>query len=603
MSRSKSPRVDNRKKSIGGLGELMLAAGLKTTKIQIGVPIINAIKRGPKTGLPKKTGPFQESDRLPPLTGGKIIATKRNSASPRSAVLKRTVQEVEVQSKTASKPKKKEITPLSELDQKTKYLKSIYDEETIGKRGHAEHIANRPQSKIGATRPPHLMLSETKLSLERMGLDNVVTCNHELHRDLTQDDRREIQTRLAHPGACIPKAREAGRPVDLVIGIDVGSTSSKIVMRFPYEALGAYAVPAPKGMRADGHPYYWTTGLWKTTEGVFRLLPSAGAKAIDRLKIDFLSANLDEARLDHPATYAMTAWLTLLLRQAMGWLRLTLTRGTQDLSLRVSVNCGFPMQSVENPASERAFHTCVTAARRLAMSNSELSSSTICAAQRVSDEDDASVSIVPELIGAVTGFCNSPARKSTDYLLVDVGGLTVDCVYFRLNEPDPIERSISVFGTSLESYGVDVMKSWVKLGNPAEAVSALIGHLMCQPVVSSKGKRSVIPGRKLERTQVFLIGGGRHSKEHRDGLPWALNSLANSTFAAKFEAADLTIDREEIDVSLAPLGRDCGRLLVANGLSFPEHDMPNWKHSGEVPNIPTVPPRNFEERFVGPEQT
>ncbi|WP_139079094.1 hypothetical protein [Rubellimicrobium rubrum] len=94
-----------------------------------------------------------------------------------------------------------------------------------------------------------------------------------------------------------------------MIGLDVGSTSTKIVVRTPFLPMSqGQAVPVPSWLRAEGHPYYWTTVLWEGEDGRYELLPpTQGARTVDRLKVAFLGAGSSIEDHADPTTRDLTA--------------------------------------------------------------------------------------------------------------------------------------------------------------------------------------------------------------------------------------------------------------------------------------------------------
>ena len=58
----------------------------------------------------------------------------------------------------------------------------------------------------------------------------------------------------------------SGRLVELKLGVDIGSTSSKAVIRFPYETFGPFAVPALDGLQADNNPYILAKNMGTSVE-------------------------------------------------------------------------------------------------------------------------------------------------------------------------------------------------------------------------------------------------------------------------------------------------------------------------------------------------
>ena len=162
----------------------------------------------------------------------------------------------------------------------------------------------------------------------------------------------------------------------LCIGFDLGSTSTKIVLRFPYnESLGAFAVPAPLFLQAEENPYFWKSQVLCSEIGEFSLMFRGKAVYKSSLKLDFVRAT--KAR--EPNTLSVneeeiyiTAYIALMIRQSIGWLISELPKTLRGKSLDISANFGLPAESVEDVMGA-SFLSCCNAAMALAKSDSIVS--------------------------------------------------------------------------------------------------------------------------------------------------------------------------------------------------------------------------------------
>ena len=56
---------------------------------------------------------------------------------------------------------------------------------------------------------------------------------------------------------------ESGEEIFATIGLDFGTSTTKVIVRFPYEpGIPTIAIPAPPHCRSMAHPYLWQTVLW-----------------------------------------------------------------------------------------------------------------------------------------------------------------------------------------------------------------------------------------------------------------------------------------------------------------------------------------------------
>ncbi|HJZ29651.1 MAG TPA: hypothetical protein VKF35_01030, partial [Hyphomicrobiaceae bacterium] len=66
----------------------------------------------------------------------------------------------------------------------------------------------------------------------------------------------------------------AGEELFVNIGLDFGTSATKVIVRFPYEAgTPTIAIPAPVHYQSMGHPYLWQTVLWLSGSGEFKPWP------------------------------------------------------------------------------------------------------------------------------------------------------------------------------------------------------------------------------------------------------------------------------------------------------------------------------------------
>ncbi|TNC43555.1 hypothetical protein FHG66_20955 [Rubellimicrobium rubrum] len=209
---------------------------------------------------------------------------------------------------------------------------------------------------------------------------------------------------------------------------------------------------------------------------------------------------------------------------------------------------------------------------------------------------------MPELAGAVTGFANSSEGHDGRFILVDVGGLTVDCAFFRIGKVRTYEKRIGIYASATCQHGVDVTEAWLDQDNSEAAIPPLIGSLICDTLKEGSRKLRQDPLRRIaERTPVFFVGGGGKSELYRAALPWAIKSLKNSVFETELVARDLSPDRRDLDTPLCK-GIDHDRLLVACGLSHDIGDILEWVTPDQIQDGARVGRIDVDARMVGKEQ-
>jgi hypothetical protein len=428
-------------------------------------------------------------------------------------------------------------------------------------------------------------------------------------------DVAEIEARLKADGGGLLSSPSGGlppaNPTDLVLGIDIGSTSSKAVVRLPYYGSGAaQPVPVPGWLRADEHPYYWRTVLWQDDGGKYHLLPVDGSLLYDQIKVDFLSA-AEGGNFSDPAILRMTAFVALMIRQSLGWFRMQRPKLARNGTFIPAVNVGFPAASLERVGAQETFRLCCRAAGILAAETGILDKSRVSSvleavgAEAADATKEPLVEVYPELSGAIAGFASSTEGRSGNYALLDIGGLTLDSVVFSLIIGEDNGPRYAVFAADIYCYGVEMVRHWINLGNPEERAIAALGNAFADTVKEASSRIiGPIAGHNVPRPEIptLLIGGGRNSVPHRTAPQWAEDRLANHVFPACFLLRDLAPTLQDLDVPEIT-NQSTDRLLVAAGLARPRSEIPAWTKARDIPFAPPQMIRDYSERFVGAELT
>ena len=386
---------------------------------------------------------------------------------------------------------------------------------------------------------------------------------------------------------------------DVIIGLDVGSTATKMVLRLPYSDDIGLPVPAPEWFRAEGRPYYWRTLLWRLDNGEYSIEPHKGATPIDRLKVDLLDLGRSD-RMEVKA--AMVAWVVLMARQGIGWLRNERPHLFRSSKVVVDeVNLGMPFTTVAD--AHRGQVQVAKAAGRILEVGYDVSESTIVSAlQSEYSEGSDLVALQPELTGALHGFLKSHQARDGRYLLTDIGGLTIDTVFFKYYED--AKPPITVYAKSVECFGSEVISKWCEHSGNTERATKVLGNHIAEVSKRAISEKIYISAEDLGRPlelETILIGGGRHSTPYRDSIEWCQASMANHAPPLDLRLRDLEPDRDDLDVPLA-FEQGVSRLLVAMGLSYSRYDAPDTLPPSEVADVERKEVKDISGDFVGPEQ-
>lgn len=470
-----------------------------------------------------------------------------------------------------------------------------YNSDDLGgncNRGTEREDIPEGKRKVGEIKEDRKSLSE---------FDRSLAAGPDVPADLPETtDIAEIEGRLLN-GKALFRRNIGGQngKTDVIVGLDVGSTATKIVLRIPYSEDIGLPVPAPKWFRAEDHPYYWRTLLWRHESGDYSIEPRADSNPIDRLKVNLLDFDRGDRQ---EIKIAMVAWIVLMARQGIGWLRSERPRTFRNGKLVVDeVNVGMPFTTTEEAHPDQ--NQIARAASQMLEAETEVTADAISKALRSEESETHSlVDLRPELSGALHGFLNSHQRQDGRYLLADIGGLTIDTVFFSYVESaDP---QITVYSKSVECFGSDVISKWCEQIASTERAKKVLGNHVAEvskKAIKEKIHISADSRRKPLELETILIGGGRHSKPHRDAIEWCEESMANHIPPLKLIPRKLQPDRDDLDIDLAS-GRGVDRLLVAMGLSYTRYEQPDIRPPSEVRDVEPESPKDISKRYIGPEQ-
>ena len=424
-----------------------------------------------------------------------------------------------------------------------------------------------------------------------------------------------LEERLAAGIEATPVEGQTGRPIEVVLGLDFGTTSTKLVARLPYESGSpTFAVPAPLFARAEGHPYLWSSRLWLTPDGVFSLCPLPRAAVACAIKANLMTspsaprAVLRVAGAEANSEEVAAAFLALQLRQARGWLKSERSTMFRHRKMIWSYNFGFPAASLNDNALRESYERCTVSALILADGRDAItlaavrSALAVPAANAAAELEQASAALVPEIAAAVSGFANSTRLDDGLYALVDVGGGTVDCCTFNLFKSADGGARCPIFEAEVQLLGAE---PW-SICQHDELLGEELRHQLDlqQRGVIWRTKKDRYPAseRWISGLPLFFVGGGIESPPHQgstrglDGWLRKHNAKGGGVRITPLPPPD------GLDHSLCEAGL-VHRLAVAIGLSLPVTDIPEVELPGNIEDVFTGKRPPTDGNYVGKEQT
>lgn len=239
---------------------------------------------------------------------------------------------------------------------------------------------------------------------------------------------------------------------ELVIGLDFGTSASKVVVQAP-DLHGGLAYVVDFGEFAHASmACLLPSRLWVAPDGKCTLTQTADAHLVTDIKLELLShderlrSNRGPTGQKLQPTEVAVAYLALLLRYTRRWL----LESKRDVfghfeRFNWSVNLGVPSPCVEDNEENRRFRLVGKAAWMLSVLEQSatlaMAEEEICLLNEVPEywerDDDGlacDFEIVPEISAGAVGYALSTLRREGVHLMIDVGASTMDvCGFFLLD--------------------------------------------------------------------------------------------------------------------------------------------------------------------------
>ncbi|WP_198372617.1 hypothetical protein [Roseomonas rosulenta] len=400
-----------------------------------------------------------------------------------------------------------------------------------------------------------------------------------------------------------------------MLGIDFGTTSTKIVIRQPFETgARAFAVPALPFARAEGHPYLWVSRLWLTPNGAFALQPMPQATVTCAIKASLMACDAEngpvlnaEGVIRATAEEAATAFLALQIRQAKGWFVTEKATLVQAKPPRWEYNFGFPAASLNDAVMRARYQRCAAAAVALAAKPLDVTLPAVKAALADVAADAPHwlqrqrAALHPEIAAAIAGFANSIRREDGLYAIIDVGGSTVDCCTFNLFTARDGGARCPVLWAQVELLGVEPWRLCEGDDRAADDFRYLLDTLPTTVIWRTRFKRAPLSERWRAGLPLFFVGGGASSQVHKESTGQLDAWLRENTR----ENAGVWIESlpapENLEHPECP-GDQVHRLAVAIGLSLPEGDIPEVNLPDDIEDVELVRRPGMDDKYIGKDQ-
>lgn len=429
----------------------------------------------------------------------------------------------------------------------------------------------------------------------------------------------EASVREVPPSAISPLARRAfqdligagtktdetvqGEDLFVNVGLDFGTSSTKVIVRLPYEpGEPTVVIPAPGHCRSESHPYLWQTVLWMRPNGEFMAWPEAGAAPLHALKQSVIDGRHDKptelGKWNGPPVSraeAAVAYLAYVIRYTRGWLTANRAKMLVNRRLVWSENIGLPVATLDDGRLVEAYRRIGAAAHLAASFEGDLTvdlcrafldnAQVIKAAKTSEEAANFGIAAIPETAAEATGFFKSSAASEGAYLMVDVGAMTLDACMFGY-----LKGGYKLFNAMVKPLGVESFHWFMQAGKSEEGFVDQCRRCLWGVVWHAKTDHIPQvpcwnPGRELP---VFLVGGGAQNHLHQRVVnelrPWLKKHTRNNGIRLLDVRIPRSIDLPE------PLS-EFGRLAVAWGLSYPADQIGEFSAPSSIAITPPLPHR------------
>ena len=237
----------------------------------------------------------------------------------------------------------------------------------------------------------------------------------------------------------VPRSRVttvAAPAVDLILGVDLGTSCTKVVIGDPGWQNRFFAVPFG---HADGDISAWFHPT--------RFGPEANLKM--RL--------MNDPELEHVRDL-LACYVAEVINHSRSWFDSNRPADYRGREIHWSLNLGFPDKAVDDSPLAVAYRSIARVAVLLA-SRSEAPSMELATRLRLHGSDDkpfipsGRIELYPEIAAQLAGYVNSPYRQPGPLLLIDVGAGTLDVSTIILHQ-DHTQDIVSFFFCEVEKLGV-----------------------------------------------------------------------------------------------------------------------------------------------------
>ena len=374
--------------------------------------------------------------------------------------------------------------------------------------------------------------------------------------------------------------------VDLIMGLDIGSSTTKVVIRQAWAGDDNFYVVDFKEFGQPGATYLLPTALCFDENTNSYFVPDYNQVAdYEDIKYKFMQG----AENSDIILSAFIAWVMQYSKKYF-LKRFSETDAFRGREIKWSVNMGVPTAVFNDEGNEKWIKVLEKACRMHV--DEPISTNSL---KRIS-RPDIDLHVIPEIIATIKSFvAQDGANNDGLYCAIDVGATTLDACTFRIFGSDTGEDKYAFYSARIKPYGAaryeESQDKNEFLRNCDKQFSEVIWGTYLRKAPHEKEWCDGLP--------VILCGGGSYIPEYKKLLTdydeEHLKRLARDRFGNE-EYKGIRYVRLPDNHYVSEQSVDQKRLLVAQGLSYPYIDFDDIKRiyqTCETEDVPIITTDNF----------
>ncbi len=406
--------------------------------------------------------------------------------------------------------------------------------------------------------------------------------------------------------------------IDVVIGFDFGTSSSKIIVNFPFNGdIDTYAFPVPKELRADNHEHCWKSILYyDTTSDYFDVIPSSDNMIqLSEIKTSLMNTFsnkiiLENKGLQWTSEHISVIYLGILLKLIKGWVISDIIpkylKSLNNIEYSWELNIGLPAAKLNEDKIIGKYTKVIHYAWIISNTNEKIKMTNYLSffANQTQTKPDF-LNIRPEVAAQSFGFIQSAKLDYGAYTVVDIGASTLDICVFNYVDNNENDKQ-ALFTANVDLLGAESL-NWIKIVNKhfnkkfnENDLQESIQTSLSTSLISTKTTRAATLREWDNLMPIIICGGGKSSELHLNALnnckkTW--NNLAsgmrgNLSFINTSPPDNLKVQCQKDQYH---------RLSVAWGLSIEQELFTEVQLPTDIQDLPRHRIIDITDRYIGPE--